>query len=90
MREVPDGWVGGTVVAEPLAPLLQNSDLRSLLGVHLPQGDSTDPVQATLAKAYTVIGTEAAAASGRRPQGARRRGLGRAGTGGRTTELRQG
>ena len=67
MREVPDGWGGETVEAEPLAPLLRDrdSDLRALLGVHLPLSDPTDPVQATLAKAYAVIGTEAAAASGR-------------------------
>jgi WD40 repeat protein len=66
MREVPDGWGGETIEAEPLAPLLrENSDLRALLGVHLPLGDSTDPVQATLAKAYKVIGIQAAAASSR-------------------------
>jgi len=65
MREVPEGWGRETVEAEPLAPLFRNADLRALLGVELPLGDSTDPVQATLAKAYAVIGTEAFAASSR-------------------------
>jgi hypothetical protein len=68
MREVPETWRGEAIEAEPLAPLLRNSDyasLRTLLGVELPLAESSDPVQATLAQAYSVIGTEAFAASSR-------------------------
>jgi hypothetical protein len=45
MSEVPEGWKGEAVEAEPLAPLLRNPDdvsLRSLLGVELPLMESTD------------------------------------------------
>ena len=68
MREVPDGWRGEAIEAEPLAPLLRDeadASLRTHLGVELPLAESTDPLQATLAKAYDVIGHEAAAASDR-------------------------
>jgi hypothetical protein len=68
MREVPDGWRGEAIEAEPLAPLLRDeadASLRTLLGVELPLAESTDPLQATLAKAYSVIGFEAAEASNR-------------------------
>lgn len=39
MREVPDGWSGDEIEAEPLAPLLEDvadQSLRNLLGVDLP------------------------------------------------------
>ena len=42
MREVPEGWKGEAVEAEPLAPLLRvDASLRSLLGVNLPLTDWT-------------------------------------------------
>jgi WD40 repeat protein len=44
MRNVPEGWKGEAVEAEPLAPLLRNAtdaSLRSLLGVDLPLTAST-------------------------------------------------
>jgi hypothetical protein len=44
MREVPDGWKGEAVEAEPLAPLLRGDDcLRERLGVRLPLEDRSDP-----------------------------------------------
>lgn len=59
MREVPDGWEGGAIEAEPLAPPLRSSsDLRALLGVTLPLGNSTLGSPANIA-----VGFEAAAAS---------------------------
>jgi len=43
MREVPDGWKGEAVEAEPLAPLLRNdASLRGHLGVALPLPESTN------------------------------------------------
>jgi hypothetical protein len=68
MREVPESWRGEAIEAEPLAPLLSDEadvSLRTLLGVELPLEKSSDPVQAALAEAYSVIGTEAFAASSR-------------------------
>ena len=44
MRNVPEGWKGEAVEAEPLAPLLRDAtdaSLRSLLGVDLPLTEST-------------------------------------------------
>jgi hypothetical protein len=68
MREVPEGWKGEAIDAEPLPPLLRDeadASLRTLLGVELPLAESSEPEQAALAKAYSVIGTEAFAASSR-------------------------
>ena len=68
MREVPEGWRGEAIEAEPLPPLLRyeaDASLRTLLGVELPLAESSDPAQAALAKAYSVIGAEAFAASSR-------------------------
>jgi WD40 repeat protein len=66
MREVPEGWNGENVEAEPLGPLLQNDadgSLRALLGVELPLADSSDPIQDSLAAAYAHIGAVGSAAS---------------------------
>jgi hypothetical protein len=74
MREVPDGWQGEAIEAEPLALLLQDeadTSLRTLLGIELPLAESSDPVQAVLAASYAVIGAQAFAASGRTLNAAR-------------------
>ncbi len=47
MREVPNGWKGEEIEAEPLAPLIrQHTALRYLLGVTLPLLSSSAPAQA--------------------------------------------
>jgi hypothetical protein len=61
MREVPEGWRGEAVEAEPLPPLLRDeadASLRTLLGVKLPLAESSDPDQAILARENSVIGTK--------------------------------
>jgi WD40 repeat protein len=66
MREVPAGWKGEAIEAEPLPLLLRNDadpSLRTLLGVKLPLAPSSEPFQG--AAAYSVIGKEAHEASNR-------------------------
>jgi hypothetical protein len=59
MREVPDGWFGEAVEAEPLAPLFRDNDeLRNLLNIGLPLADPTDRGQLSDWEAYTKIGRE--------------------------------
>lgn len=68
MRDVPRGWRGEALTAEPLAPLLRSKSaqlLRDLLGVQLPLESSSDPIQSSFSKAYSVIGIEAYASSQR-------------------------
>jgi hypothetical protein len=51
MREVPDDWMGESVAAEPIAPLLrEHSSLRRPLGVKLPlpESASTDAFRESL------------------------------------------
>ena len=46
MRQVPDGWKGEAIEAEPLAPLLRDEtdpSLRLLLGITLPLAETTTP-----------------------------------------------
>lgn len=68
MREVPDKWPDGAIIAEPLAPLLRGTlgaRLRELLGITRALEDPTDPFQLTLFKSYEYIGSESFQASQR-------------------------